>query len=58
MLTVKNIIIKMKVKMSANEYVLGQFRRMVVDNDGVDNMIKDLSELDEINTNNNLNVND
>jgi len=58
MLTVKNIIIKMKIKMSANEYVLGQFRRMVVDNDGVDNMIKDLSELDEINTNNNLNVND
>jgi len=46
MLTVKNIIIKMKIKMSANEYVLGQFRRMVVDNDGVDNMIKDLSELD------------
>jgi len=58
MLTVKNIIIKMKIKMSANEYVLGQFRRMVVDNDGVDNMIKDLSELDEINMNNNLNVND
>lgn len=43
--------------MTANEYVLGQFRRMVND-DGVDNILKDLSELDELNLNNNLNVND
>lgn len=47
----------MKVKMTANDYVRGQFRRMV-NNDGVDYLLNDLSELDELNLNNNLNVND
>lgn len=53
-LTVRNFIHKMKIKMTAKEYVGGQFRRMVNDEND-DTINKDLLFSDDGQTMNNLN---